>query len=90
MYTGEESGRHYTVSIALPGSIVDNAQTHELKTYLGGQVRGYDVSSVYTSQGYMYTVSPLNVTIFFLFLSTLPSSLLLSPDSQNSCCVLHR
>lgn len=31
-------GRRYTVSIALPGSIVDNAQTKELKTYLAGQV----------------------------------------------------
>jgi len=28
----------YTVSIALPGSIIDNAQTIELKTYLAGQV----------------------------------------------------
>jgi len=33
-------GRRYTVSIALPGSIIDNAQTQELKTYLAGQVRG--------------------------------------------------
>ena len=31
-------GRSYTVSIALPGSIVSNAQTLELKTYLAGQV----------------------------------------------------
>lgn len=27
-----------TVSIALPGSIVDNAQSQELRTYLVGQV----------------------------------------------------
>ena len=40
MYTVPPAGRHYTVSIALPGSIIDNAQTHELKTYLAGQVRG--------------------------------------------------
>lgn len=32
------SGRDYTVTIALPGSIVANAQTAELKTYLAGQV----------------------------------------------------
>jgi predicted SPOUT superfamily RNA methylase MTH1 len=33
-----ERGRKYTVSVALPGSIVANAQTAELKTYLCGQV----------------------------------------------------
>lgn len=32
------TGRKYTVSIALPSSIVDNAQSQELKTYLVGQV----------------------------------------------------
>ena len=32
------SGRAWTVSVALPGSIVANAQTAELKTYLAGQV----------------------------------------------------
>lgn len=32
------SGRPYTVSIALPGSILDNAQSPELRTYLAGQV----------------------------------------------------
>lgn len=31
-------GRQYTVSIALPGSILDNAQTPELRTYLAGQI----------------------------------------------------
>ncbi|RKP38911.1 putative RNA methyltransferase, partial [Dimargaris cristalligena] len=31
-------GRQYTVSIALPGSIVDNAQSAELRTYLAGQI----------------------------------------------------
>ncbi|GAB1604745.1 putative methyltransferase C9orf114 homolog [Argonauta hians] len=31
-------GRTYTVSIALPGSILDNAQSFLLKTYLAGQV----------------------------------------------------
>ncbi|EQC30713.1 hypothetical protein SDRG_11472 [Saprolegnia diclina VS20] len=31
-------GRRFTVSIAVPGSIVDNAQTKELKTYLAGQI----------------------------------------------------
>ena len=33
------SGRHFTVSLALPGSILDNAQSPELRTYLAGQVR---------------------------------------------------
>ncbi|KAG8330822.1 hypothetical protein J6590_054110 [Homalodisca vitripennis] len=28
----------YTISIAVPGSILDNAQTSELRTYLAGQV----------------------------------------------------
>ncbi|POM79932.1 Hypothetical protein PHPALM_2292, partial [Phytophthora palmivora] len=31
-------GRAYTLSMAIPGSILDNAQTKELKTYLAGQV----------------------------------------------------
>ncbi|RHY30277.1 hypothetical protein DYB32_004450 [Aphanomyces invadans] len=31
-------GRFFTVSIAIPGSIIDNAQTKELKTYLAGQI----------------------------------------------------
>lgn len=32
------SGREYTVSVALPGSILDNAQSPELRTYLAGQI----------------------------------------------------
>ncbi|KAG6596144.1 uncharacterized protein IUM83_18646 [Phytophthora cinnamomi] len=31
-------GRAYTLSMAIPGSILDNAQTKELRTYLAGQV----------------------------------------------------
>lgn len=31
-------GRAYTLSIALPGSIIANAQTHDLKTSLAGQI----------------------------------------------------
>ncbi|CAH3017693.1 unnamed protein product, partial [Porites evermanni] len=31
-------GRHFTVSLALPGSILDNAQSPELRTYLAGQI----------------------------------------------------
>lgn len=31
-------GRSYTVSLALPGSIIENAQSAELRTYLAGQV----------------------------------------------------
>ena len=34
----DRRGRKYTVSIALPGSVVDNAQTPELQTYLVGQI----------------------------------------------------
>lgn len=33
-----KSGRLYTLSIAVPGSIVDNAQSKELKVYLAGQI----------------------------------------------------
>ncbi|XP_019619428.1 PREDICTED: putative methyltransferase C9orf114 [Branchiostoma belcheri] len=33
-----KKGRHYTVSVALPGSILDNAQSPELRTYLAGQI----------------------------------------------------
>ncbi len=35
---GAKQGRKYTVSVALPGSILDNAQSPELRTYLAGQV----------------------------------------------------
>ncbi|KRX85524.1 Uncharacterized protein T06_10166, partial [Trichinella sp. T6] len=35
---GRYSGRLYTVSIAIPGSIVENAQSFELRTYLAGQI----------------------------------------------------
>merc|ERR1711953_87421 len=34
----EASGRAYTVSVALPSSILENAQSPELRTYLAGQV----------------------------------------------------
>jgi len=32
------SGRSHTLSIALPGSIISNAQSHDLKSILGGQI----------------------------------------------------
>ncbi|KAI8048180.1 putative RNA methyltransferase [Syncephalis plumigaleata] len=35
---GDGIGRSWTVSVALPGSIVDNAQSVELRTYLVGQI----------------------------------------------------
>jgi hypothetical protein len=35
---GGGKGVHYTVSIALPGSIINNAQSKELKTYVAGQI----------------------------------------------------
>ena len=35
---GIQKGRNFTVSLALPGSILDNAQSAELRTYLAGQV----------------------------------------------------
>merc|ERR1719476_141755 len=34
----EKVGRDWTLSIALPGSILDNAQSPELRTYLAGQI----------------------------------------------------
>jgi len=34
----EPTGRDWTLSIALPGSILDNAQSFELRTYLAGQI----------------------------------------------------
>ncbi|CAJ1070187.1 putative methyltransferase C9orf114 homolog [Xyrichtys novacula] len=33
-----KKGRDYTVSVALPGSVLDNAQSAELRTYLAGQI----------------------------------------------------
>ena len=35
---GGGGGRKYTVSLALAGSILDNAQSAELRTYLAGQI----------------------------------------------------
>ncbi|XP_061656728.1 putative methyltransferase C9orf114 homolog isoform X2 [Syngnathoides biaculeatus] len=34
----KKKGRAYTVSVALPGSVLDNAQSAELRTYLAGQI----------------------------------------------------
>ncbi|NXX82599.1 CI114 methyltransferase, partial [Urocolius indicus] len=34
----EEKGRPYTLSVALPGSILNNAQSLQLRTYLAGQI----------------------------------------------------
>ncbi|XP_053416213.1 putative methyltransferase C9orf114 homolog isoform X2 [Nycticebus coucang] len=34
----DDHGRPYTLSVALPGSILDNAQSPELRTYLAGQI----------------------------------------------------
>ncbi|XP_071321314.1 putative methyltransferase C9orf114 homolog [Trachinotus anak] len=34
----DKKGRQYTVSVALPGSVLDNAQSTELRTYLAGQI----------------------------------------------------
>ena len=34
----DQKGRTFTVSLALPGSILDNAQSAELRTYLAGQI----------------------------------------------------
>ena len=36
--TNQLEGRAYTISLALPGSILDNAQSAELRTYLAGQI----------------------------------------------------
>ena len=35
---------NYTVSVALPGSILENAQSPELRTYLAGQVTFFILS----------------------------------------------
>lgn len=37
-YCSSLSGRSYTLSVALPGSVLDNAQSPELRTYLAGQI----------------------------------------------------
>ncbi|XP_054613754.1 kynurenine--oxoglutarate transaminase 1-like [Dunckerocampus dactyliophorus] len=36
--TQVNKGRPYTVTVALPGSVLDNAQSAELRTYLAGQI----------------------------------------------------
>uniref|UniRef100_UPI0037E953E4 putative methyltransferase C9orf114 homolog n=1 Tax=Semicossyphus pulcher TaxID=241346 RepID=UPI0037E953E4 len=37
-WSQNKKGRAYTVSVALPGSVLDNAQSTELRTYLAGQI----------------------------------------------------
>lgn len=34
----KKMGRHFTLSVAIPGSIIGNVQSKELKTYVTGQV----------------------------------------------------
>jgi len=34
----KEHGRDFTLSVAVPGSILDNAQSPDLRTYLAGQI----------------------------------------------------
>ncbi|CAD7976311.1 unnamed protein product [Amoebophrya sp. A25] len=38
MYKGKAGGRDWTLSVALPASIVANAQSHELRSYLVAQI----------------------------------------------------
>merc|ERR1711939_697092 len=38
MYETKEGGRPWTLSVALPASIVANAQSHELRSYLVAQI----------------------------------------------------
>ncbi|CAD7944692.1 unnamed protein product [Amoebophrya sp. A120] len=38
MYSGKQGGRDWTLSVALPASIVANAQSHELRSYLVAQI----------------------------------------------------
>lgn len=35
---GAGAGRHYTVSFAVPGSVIDNTQTMEAATLVAGQI----------------------------------------------------
>ena len=35
----KKSGRNFTISIAIPGSVIGIVQSRELKTYVAGQVR---------------------------------------------------
>lgn len=63
---GGGPGVPYTVSIALPGSIVANAQSAELRTYLAGQIARaaavFNVSEVVHSQ-FSLSVAKLNVSL---------------------------
>lgn len=52
-------GRKYTVSIALPGSILDNAQTPQLKAYLAGQVKTVIISRWLSSLQYSVSGSKI-------------------------------
>jgi hypothetical protein len=51
--------RYYTVSIAVPGSVVDNAQSRELKTILVGQIARaaaiHHIDEVRNSEAWWYS-----------------------------------
>ena len=51
----EGGGRKYTVSLALAGSILDNAQSAELRTYLAGRSREHWPSSPSTRSSSLTT-----------------------------------
>ena len=38
----KKEGRNFTLSIAIPGSIIGNVQSKELKTYVAGQVGQFE------------------------------------------------
>lgn len=50
-------GKFYKLSIALPGSILNNAQTMELRTYLAGQVQFISFCLLHTYAFYAFYIS---------------------------------
>lgn len=53
-----KSSASFTLSIAVPGSILDNAQSQELRTYLAGQIaRASSIYCVDEVSGYFKIVS---------------------------------
>ena len=74
-------GRRYTVSIALPGSIIDNAQSTELKTYLAGQVN----KGTHTSHVITYNMSLYRLLELLSYLMWMKSLSLMNQFKGKSC-----
>lgn len=84
-------GRQWTVSIAVPSSIVDNAQSPELKSYLVGQIARslviYNVDEIvvydeYCIPGFVIQASVQESTNWIRLILVLPKKCCLTKENK--------